>query len=304
MDGLLVGRQVEVVAEGLPAHGAGVEPLAGLGGGAGALGLILRVGVVGLGVGLSAPLTDGPALVNLRPVAVDFPFPVELTVPHQALGVSKLLPTQVAFVVLLPRVDRQVLGEVEGFPERLPADVAGVGLLPRVDAVVAPQSLASPEPLPADVADMGPLRAVPAGPRTPPPSHYGPRVPLLAGLAGPFQFGVGVAGVGQRHGGAAAGSIALVHLGRGGGPPGGHSHVPKPQASQQASDDVPALLPAALTGVDVAGGGGGRGDGRHGTAGDLVLGVVQQGGEGEVRLVVVVLLLLLLTLGMGVESRR
>ena len=276
VNGLLVGRQVEVVAEGLPAHSAGVEPLTWLGG-AGPLGLILRVGVVGLRVGLITTLTVGSDFANLCPVTINLPFPVEFTMPHQALCVSKLLPTQVAFIVLLPGVDRQMLGEVEGFPEGFSTDVASVGLFPGVDSVMASHGPTPPETLTAHITPMWSFRAVPTRPRTSPPSHDSSRVSLLARLTRTFKFGVWVAGVGQRHSGAAAGSVAFVHLGRGRRPAGGHPHVPEAEASQQTSDDVSPLLPSALTSVDVTGGGCCCGDSRHGTARDLILRVVHQG---------------------------
>lgn len=56
--------------------------------------------------------------------------------PLEALCVAKLFVTEAALVVLLPRVNGLVLGEVEGLSEILPTDTAVVGLLPSVDAVV------------------------------------------------------------------------------------------------------------------------------------------------------------------------
>lgn len=269
MDGLLVRRQVEIMAEGLPAHGAGVQPLRRGSRRRRLVALGTREEVRASGV---CDLADGGGggTFDSSSLVVNLPFPVQLPVSHQALRVRKHLPTQVALVVLLARVDGQVLGEVERLPEHFAADVAGVRLLPGVDAVVAPQGLRPSEALAAEVTRVRPLRAVPRRRGAPPSPHDGVGVPFVSGFPRPPGLGVGLAGMRQRQGGAVQGGRR---------PP----EVTKPQPPQQPSDDVPPLPVPALR-ADVAGGRRRRRDGRHGAAGDLVLGVVQQGGQGEVGL--------------------
>lgn len=81
---------------------------------------------------------------------------MELPVPLEALGVAKLFPTQAALVVLLPRVNGVVLGEVEGLSEVLPTCTAAVGLLPSMDTVVPTQGLAACKPPAANTAQIWP----------------------------------------------------------------------------------------------------------------------------------------------------
>lgn len=146
---------MEVVAEGLPAYSTGVESRRRWGWrlrlGVGVLRLdILRVGVIGGSAWclVLAPVL-GHATLRVRVKAVEvirswccghlfqLPFLVELTVPPEALGVTKLFPTDAAFVILSPRVDCLMLAEVKSLSEILPANSAVMGLLSCVDAVVS-----------------------------------------------------------------------------------------------------------------------------------------------------------------------
>lgn len=128
VDRLVMGGQVEVMAEGLPAYSAGVKSrrwrrrglrlgrrrrlLLGVG----VLRLdVLRVGVVGGGAWclILAPVL-GHATLRIWVKAVhvlrgrrgghllQLPFLVEFAVPPEALRVSELLPADAAFVILRP----------------------------------------------------------------------------------------------------------------------------------------------------------------------------------------------------------
>ena len=129
MNRLVMGSQVEVMAERLPTYSTGVKSRwrwdlgMWLGGGlwlrVGVLRLdILRVGVIGGGAWclVLAPVL-GHATLRIWVKAVQvlcsrccghlfqLSLLVEFTVPPEALGVTKLFPTDTAFVILCPRVD-------------------------------------------------------------------------------------------------------------------------------------------------------------------------------------------------------
>ncbi|TNN41747.1 hypothetical protein EYF80_048082 [Liparis tanakae] len=87
---LLVRRQVEVVAERLPAHGAGVEPRRRRAGRRGLVALGARREVVGVprggGLGEGGGGGGGGGALDAAALAVDLALAVQLAVPHQALG--------------------------------------------------------------------------------------------------------------------------------------------------------------------------------------------------------------------------
>lgn len=91
-------------------------------------------------------LTDGSSSTfNPPPLVVNLTSPVQLSVSHKALSISKHLPTQIAFVVLLTRVHRQMLGEVERLTEHFATNLTGMRLLPRMNTIVPPQGLCPSE---------------------------------------------------------------------------------------------------------------------------------------------------------------
>lgn len=161
MNRLVMGGQMEMVAEGLPTYSTGVESRrrwrlwVGWGWrlrlGVGFLRLdVLRVRVIGGGAWclVLAPVL-GHATLRVRVEAVEvirswgcghlfkLPFLVQFTVPPEALGVTKLFPTDAAFVILGPRVHRLMFAEVKGLPKILSTNTAVMGLLSSMDAVVS-----------------------------------------------------------------------------------------------------------------------------------------------------------------------
>lgn len=151
----MMGGQMEVVAEGLPAYSAGVESRRRWGWrlrlGVGVLRLdVLRVGVIGGGawcLDLAPVLGHATLRVGVKAVKVirswccghlfQLPFLVEFTVPPEALGVTELFSTDAAFVILGPGVDRLMLAEVKSLSEILSTNSAVMGLLASMDAVVS-----------------------------------------------------------------------------------------------------------------------------------------------------------------------
>lgn len=157
---LVMGGQVEVVAERLPAYSTGVESRRRWGLrmgwgwrlwlGVGVLRLdVLRVGVIGGGAWclVLAPVLGHATLrVGVKAVKVlrswccghlfQLPFLVEFAVSPEALRVAKLFPTDGAFVILRPRVDCLMLAEVKSLSEVLSANSAVMGLLSGMDAVM------------------------------------------------------------------------------------------------------------------------------------------------------------------------
>lgn len=147
-------------------------------------------------------LTDGSSSTfNSSPLVVYLPSSVQLPMSHEALSIGKHLPTQIAFIVLLTRVHSQMLGEVERLAEHFSTHVAGMRLLPRVDAVVTPQGLCPSEAFATNLTAVWPFRPIPWRSRAPSPPDDGARVSFLSGLPWPPVLRVGLARVGQRHGG-------------------------------------------------------------------------------------------------------
>lgn len=149
---------------------------------------VLRVGVVGRGAWcwVLAPVLRH-ATLGIWVKAVEalwswscrylfqLPFLVEFAVPPKALGVTKLFPTDCAFVILCTRVDCLVLAEVKSLSEILSTYGAMVWFFAGVDTVVPAQSLAACEPLAADTAKVSAWE--PAGP------HSGGVLPTFWGLS-------------------------------------------------------------------------------------------------------------------------
>lgn len=199
MDRLVMGSQVKVVTERLPAYSAGVESRwrRGLWLGWGRrlwLGVgVLRLDVLGVGIigGGAWCLVLAPVLghatlrIWVKAVKVlwsrcgghlfHLPFLVEFTVPPEALGVTKLFPTDAAFVILCPGVDCLMLAEVESFSEILPTNSAVMGLLSCVDAIVPAQGLAACKSLTTDTTEVSAWE--PTG------AHSGGVLPTFGGLS-------------------------------------------------------------------------------------------------------------------------
>lgn len=160
MNRLVMGSQMEVMAERLPTYSTGVESRRrwglwlgwgwGLWLGVGVLRLdVLRVGVIGGGAWclvLASVLGDATLRVWVKAVKVirswccghlfQLPFLVEFTVPPKALGVTKLFPTDAAFVILCPRVDCLMLAEVKSLSEIFSTNSAVMGLFSSMDAIM------------------------------------------------------------------------------------------------------------------------------------------------------------------------
>lgn len=105
----------------------------------------------------------------------ELPFLMQFAVPPEALGVAKLLPTDVTFVILLSRVDSLMFAEVKGLPKILSANGAVMGLLAGMDAVVSSQGLATCKSLAANTTEVGAWET--AG------SHSGGVLPTFGGLS-------------------------------------------------------------------------------------------------------------------------
>lgn len=160
MNRLVMGSQMEVMAERLPTYSTSVESRRswGLWLGRGWRRLWLGVGVLRLDV-LRVVIGGGAWCLVLAPVLghatlrvwvkavkvlrswccghlFHLPFLVEFAMPPEALGVTKLFPTDAAFVILCPRVDCLMLAEVESFSKILSTNSAVMGLFSSMDAVM------------------------------------------------------------------------------------------------------------------------------------------------------------------------
>lgn len=198
MNRLVMGSQMEVMAERLPTYSTSVQSRWSWGLWLGWgwrlwLGVgVLRLDVVRVVIGggawclVLAPVL-GHATLRIWVKAVKvlrswccghlfhLPFLVKFAVPPEALGVTKLFPTDAAFVILCTRVDCLMLAEMKSLSKILSTNSAMMGLFSSMDAVMPAKGLATCKSLTTDTAEVSAWE--PTG------THSGGVLPTFGGLS-------------------------------------------------------------------------------------------------------------------------